>query len=108
MQISITKPVQVDTLEVTLPIYYKINDRLNVYGVITEDMRMLEMYERSNGSIFSIDTRQYDELSEVEAHMQGVGKKDFEVINEAVFHHKFMVHHREMFYVLFPDARPTI
>lgn len=108
MKIQIFKPAVVDTLEVKLPMYFKVNDTMTMYAVITEDMRMLEIHERSNGTVFSIDTRKHDDMHEVEAYLKHRTKGDFELISEAVFHHKFMVHHRELFYVIFPDARPSI
>ena len=109
MKIQIKQPMVVSEIEVTVPCYYKY-DRgyYTCYGSINENLEQVEMQVRKDGSLFMIDTRQLEKYM-VESCIASRGEMDnFTLIDEAVFSHHFAMHHRELFYKIFPDARPSI
>lgn len=97
-------------MKFTLPIYYSYKLTYSrVYGMVNENMvRMEIMPSATNDKSCTIEQEEIDELQLSVSMARNENQHEFKYENEGVFHHQFMVHHREIFYTLFPDARPTI
>ena len=109
MKIQIKKQTVVSEVEVAVPFYYKyVNHAHTCYGCINSDLQQVEMTVRHDGTLFMMDTRKLDPWM-LDAVIAARAEQDgFELIDEAVFSHHFAMHHRELFYHVFPDARPNI
>jgi hypothetical protein len=109
MKIQIKEPMVVSEIEVKLPCYYKHVDGFHTcYGSINEKLEHVEMHVRHDGSLFMMESRQLENFMLESCIAARAQRKDFTLIEEAVFSHHFAMHHRELFYKIFPDARPTI
>jgi hypothetical protein len=109
MKIQIKEPMVVSEIEVTLPCYYQNVDGFRtVYGSINEKMEHVEMHVRADGTLFMMESRQLEKYMLESCIAARAEIKGFSFIDEAVFSHHFAMHHRELFYKIFPDARPSI
>lgn len=109
MKIQIKEPMVVSEIEVTLPCYYKHADGFHTcYGSINEKLEHVEMQVRNDGTLFMMESRQLEKFMVESCIAARAERKDFTLIDEAVFSHHFAMHHRELFYKIFPDARPSI
>lgn len=97
-------------MKFTFPIYYSYKMTYSrVYGMVNEDMiRMEIMPSAIDAKACTIEQETTDEFS-LSLYIKRVqNEHEFKFESDAVFNHMFMIHHREMFYTLFPDARPSI
>ena len=97
-------------MKFTLPIYYSYKLTYSrVYGMVNENMiRMEIMPSAINDKGCTIEQEEIDELQLSVSMARNQNLNEFKYESAGVFHHQFMVYHREMFYTLFPDARPSI
>ena len=110
MKIQIKEPMVVSEMEVTLPFYFQNSNGFHTcYGSINEKLEHVEMQVRHDGSLFMIESRQLDSyMLESCIANRAEHRENFKQIDQAVFNHHFAMHNRELFYKIFPDARPTI
>lgn len=97
-------------MKFTLPIYYSYKMTYSrVYGMVNENMMRMEIMPSAiNDKGCTIEQEEIDELQLSVSMARNENQHEFKYESEGVFHHQFMVYHREMFYTLFPDARPSI
>ena len=97
-------------MKFTLPIFYSYKMTYSrVYGMVNENMiRMEIMPSDICDKGVTIEQDEIDELQLSVSMARLQSQHEFKYESEGVFHHQFMVHHREIFYTLFPDARPSI
>lgn len=109
MKIQIKQPMVVSEIEVTVPCYYQFDRGYYMcYGCISADLHRVEMQVRKDGSLFMIDVSKLETYMLESAIASRAEMDKFTLIEEAVFSHHFAMHHRELFYKIFPDARPSI
>jgi hypothetical protein len=110
MKIQIKEPMVVRELEVTLPFYFQNSNGFHTcYGSINEKLEHVEMQVRNDGTLFMMESRQLETyMLESCIANRAEHRENFKQIEEAVFSHHFAMHHRELFYKIFPDARPSI
>lgn len=109
MKIQIKEPMVVSEIEVTLPCYFKFTTGYHTcYGSINTNLEHVEMQVRKDGTLFMMESRQLEKYMVESAIASRAEQTEFKFIDEAVFSHHFAMHHRELFYKIFPDARPSI
>jgi len=82
-------PVTVDTVQVTLPFFYKCGKYAPHYCCMQPDGNLVQVY--SQGGYWHIEVTPHDDADEI-----------------SVFHHKFSESHREVFYMVNPQLRPKL
>lgn len=109
MKIQIKEPMVVSEIEVALPFYFQNSNGFHTcYGSINENLEHVEMQVRKDGSLFMMESRQLEKYMLESCIANRAEREGFKIIDEAVFSHHFAMHHRELFYKIFPDARPSI
>jgi len=100
-------PVTVDTVQVTLPFYYKCGKYAPHYCCMQPDGNLIEVY--NNGGYWHMEVSPHDDADEIADRLEReFCDPEYATIDEAVFHHKFSESHREMFYMVNPELRPKL
>jgi len=107
VQIQHRIPTTVDTTDVSLPCYFTTGRLSKNYCCMTAEMKLINL--RNAGGYISIDVTSYDDLEDVKYRLEReFSEAFFEIIDEAIFQHKFSEAHREVFYVVNPQLKPNI
>jgi hypothetical protein len=98
----------IDTTEITLPFYFTTGKLSKSYCCMTAEFKLITVWALRNGGM-SFDVRSYDDLDEVADSIAYDMNhyEEFAIIDPAVFHHQFSVAHRELFYCVNPQLKPT-
>ena len=74
---------------------------------MTAEMKLINL--RNAGGYISVDVTSYDDIEDVKYRLEReFSEPFFEIIDEAIFHHKFSEAHRDIFYVVNPELKPKI
>jgi hypothetical protein len=97
----------VDTTEVTLPFYYTTGQLSKSYCCMSADFKRTSVF--INGNSMNFDVTTYDDAEEAASSIAWDVKnyENFTIIDAAVFNHKFSEAHRELFYCVNPQLKPT-
>jgi stress-induced morphogen len=72
---------------------------------MTAEFKLINL--RNAGGYISVDVTSYDDLEDVKYRLEReFSEAFFEIIDEAIFHHKFSEAHRDIFYVVNPELKP--
>lgn len=108
VQIQHRIPTTVDTTEVSLPVFFTTGRLSKSYCCMTAEMKLISLHSAGAGYL-SIDVRAYDDVDDVKFRLEReFSEAFFEIIDEAIFQHKFSEAHREVFYVVNPNLKPNL
>ena len=105
IQIQHRIPTTVETTDVSLPVFFTTGRLSKTYCCMTAEMKLISIH--NNGVYLNVDVRGYDDLDDVTFRLEReFSEPFFEIIDEAIFHHKFSEAHRDIFYVVNPELKP--
>jgi hypothetical protein len=98
-------PTTVEVVDVKLPHYFKLGTYVPRYCCMTEEGKYIEIF--ANGGYMTIDVSTYSDTADITCKMEKeLSDASYELLDEAVFYHKFSEAHRELFYYINPQVRP--
>lgn len=107
VQIQHRIPTTVETTDVSLPVFFTTGRLSKSYCCMTAEMKLINL--RNAGGYISIDVTSYDDIEDVKYRLEReFSEAFFDIIDEAIFQHKFSEAHRDIFYVVNPQLRPNI
>lgn len=107
IEVKQAMPAMVTSTKVTLPFYFTAGTYSKQYCCMTADRVLISVI--SGPAAYNLTTRQYDDLDEVADRLEiEMRDKLYAPIDEAIFHHKFSEAHRELFYAINPELKPTL
>jgi hypothetical protein len=97
----------IDTTEVTLPFYFTTGKLSKSYCCMGADFKRTSVFINGSNMSFEVDT--YDDAEEAARSIayDMENYEQFTIIDAAVFNHKFSEAHRELFYCVNPQLKPT-
>jgi len=107
IEVTQTAPAIVTSTKVTLPFFFTAGTYTKQFCCMTAERVLISVTNTQYAK--HIETRQYDDLDEV-ANRLAIEMRDklYAPIDEAIFHHKFSEAHRELFYTINPELKPTL